>query len=102
MRSPRRSPPWGRSGPRAHRRGAELALEGNDFTATVARAGRGIDCGAEGALRGELLVFEAQAHHWRGETASSARAADEARTLLSPGSAPWAEAMSHAAVGHQR
>jgi len=83
-------------------RGAELALEGNDFEAALARAERGLRCGAEEAIRGALRGIQSDAFYWRGETASSATAADEARMLLPDHTAQWADAMSHAAVAYQR
>src|SRR5213075_228145 len=50
-------------------RATEQALEGNDLEGALARAERGIACGAEGAELGTLRSFQAEARNWRGENA---------------------------------
>src|SRR6185503_7695764 len=75
-------------------RAAQQALEGNDFAAAIARADRGIGCGAAGSVLGELLLVKAEAHAWRHENTESTRFAREAMELLPRGSAAW-----YAAVG---
>ncbi len=80
-------------------RGAEQALNGNDFAAAVERAGRGL------AMQGapaELHMIKAEAHRWRGESAEAERAALEAMRQLPRGSAPWCAAAGEAALSSGR
>ncbi len=65
-----------------YRRAAAQALEGNDLEACLARADRGIACGAEGEVLGRLLLRKAEAHRWRGENQNAKECAQEALTLL--------------------
>ena len=65
----------GGAGPRGDagtERAAEQALEGNDLDAAVARAERGIACGASGELRGRFRSLQAEARLWPA-TARAAR-----------------------------
>lgn len=65
-----------------YRRAAAQALEGNDLEACLARADRGIACGAEGEVLGRLLLRKAEAHRWRGENQKAKECAQEAVKLL--------------------
>jgi len=65
-----------------YRRAAAQALEGNDLEACLARADRGIACGAEGEVLGRLLLRKAEAHRWRGENQKGKECAQAAVKLL--------------------
>lgn len=71
------------------RKAAAQALEGNDLGACLARADRGIECGAEGEVLGRLLLRKAEAHRWRGENKSAKEAALAALRLLRRGGSRW-------------
>lgn len=64
------------------RRAAAQALEGSDLEAVIHYAEQGIACGAEGEVRGRLLLRKAEARRWRGEYAEAERHAREAMALL--------------------
>jgi hypothetical protein len=90
---------WERAGdPRAAVRfylaAAEQALRGNDLTAALDRAERGVTCGAEGEVLGGLHLVRAEAYRWQGDFVAAARAGSAAVTHLTAGSARW-----HLAVG---
>jgi tetratricopeptide (TPR) repeat protein len=70
----------------AYKRACEQALEGNDLPQALARARRGIACGATGEARGALLWMSAEASFWKGDFAEAARTATEAVELFRPGS----------------
>jgi hypothetical protein len=72
-----------------YRRAAEQALEGNDLVASIARAKRGIACGAEGEHKAALHRVQAEAHRWRGENAEAQACAAEAMRTFPCGSADW-------------
>ncbi|HEY8041516.1 MAG TPA: protein kinase [Polyangiaceae bacterium] len=78
---------------RGYERAAEQALEGNDFEACVARAERGVACGAHGEELGRLRLLQAEAHRWRGDLRASRGGAVEAFGLLRPEKASWYEAV---------
>lgn len=65
-----------------YRRAAAQALEGNDLEACLARADRGIACGAEGEVLGRLLLRKSEAHRWRGENQKAKDCAQDALKLL--------------------
>jgi tetratricopeptide (TPR) repeat protein len=71
------------------RRAAEQALEGGDFAAALARARRGIGCGALGEVLGALNLLCAEAYRWRGELGDAEEEARAAAQLLPRGSAGW-------------
>ncbi len=73
-------------------RAAVQALEGNDLTTVIARAKRGIACGAQGADRGALRVLQAEAHRWRGELAEAEACGLEALESIPRGTALWFDA----------
>ncbi len=72
-----------------YRRAAAQALEGNDLAACLARADRGIQCGAEGEVLGRLLLRKAEAHRWRGENMQAKECAHAALALLPRGGSRW-------------
>jgi tetratricopeptide (TPR) repeat protein len=72
-----------------YRRAAEQALAAGDFAAVVARAERGVACGAQGELLGALRQAEAEAHKWMGEHARARDEGREAMGLATPGGARW-------------
>ncbi len=78
-----------------YERAAGQSLEGNDFTAALARVGRAVALGASGARLGGLRLIEAAAEYWRGETVRAEAAGQEALGLLPPGSPAWYQAVSH-------
>jgi tetratricopeptide (TPR) repeat protein len=86
-----------------YRRAAEQALGGTDLAAAIARADRGIACGADGILLGSLRAIQAEAHKWRGEFRHAENAGREAMRVLPPRTAPWYAALSEvvAAVDRQ-
>ncbi len=76
---------------------AEQALEGNDLAGVLVRTERGIDCGAQGVVLGELYLLKAEASGWAGHT-SHRELAEKALELLPPGTAAWARAAAELAV----
>jgi hypothetical protein len=72
-----------------YRRAAEQALGGNDFAAVMARAERGVRCGAAGEEKGALRLLEAEAQRWEGRYREAEQAGTEALELLRRASAPW-------------
>jgi tetratricopeptide (TPR) repeat protein len=92
---PRRAVAW-------YRRGAEQALGGNDLEAAIARAERGLRCGADGEEHGALLLTLAEARRWRGENVEAEQACLSALPLLAPGSAPWLNAAAELALASGR
>jgi hypothetical protein len=85
---------------------AAQALEAHDFEGTIARAERGIACGATGELRGQLRAHAAEAEQWRGDLARAVAPGEEALALLPAGSPSWYDAIGvmarvYAAVGRK-
>lgn len=72
-----------------YRRAAAQALEGNDLEACLARADRGIACGADGEVLGRLLLRKSEAHRWRGENQKGKDAAQAALRLLPRSGRRW-------------
>jgi len=81
-----------------YRRAAADALRGNDLSAALAHAERGIACNAGWEDLGALHLVKAEVHLWRGELARAEADADEAISRLDPGSSDWFRAITHAAV----
>ncbi|XXX73112.1 protein kinase [Sorangium sp. So ce134] len=73
----------------AYLRAAEEALRGNDLATALARAERGIGCGAAGDTAGRLRGVQAEAHVWRGDLASAVERGSEAMRRIERGSAAW-------------
>jgi tetratricopeptide (TPR) repeat protein len=72
-----------------YHRAAELALEGNDLAAAIARTTRAEAIGASGEVLGHLLLIRAEAHGWRGDQADAERWALDAMAALPAGGASW-------------
>ena len=70
-------------------RGAADALVANDFVATIARAERGVACGAEGEALGALRLSQADAERWGGSVPNARRWAIEARRHFSGYGVEW-------------
>lgn len=86
-----------------YRRAAEHALEGNDFGAAVARAERGIACGADGEEFGALHLVLAEARKWRGDLEEATQHLKEAVERLDFGSTIWFRAVGEGiAIAGQR
>lgn len=83
---------------RWYMRAAVQALEGDDLDGAMARAERGVACGAEGMALGELRSLQADAHRWRGEFAEMRARVEVAAENLETGSARWCKAMGNLAV----
>lgn len=81
---------------RAYRRAAEHALGGDDLDAAIARAERGIVCGASAEELGALRMIQAEAHNWRGELSLSEQRGIQAAELLQPGTIEWFRAFQQA------
>jgi tetratricopeptide (TPR) repeat protein len=77
---------------------AAHALQGDDLAAAIARAERGLDCGALGEDAGELQLTAAEAHNWRGEYEAGARNATLAMSNLPRGGDAWCVAAGVAAA----
>ncbi|WP_437283664.1 AAA family ATPase [Sorangium sp. So ce375] len=77
----------------AYLRAAEGALRGGDLDAAIARADRGIGCGAAGDTAGRLRGVQAEAHVWRGDLALSVERGSEALRLVERGSTAWFSAI---------
>ncbi|EYF03898.1 Serine/threonine protein kinase [Chondromyces apiculatus DSM 436] len=91
----------GRAG-RWYRRAAEEALQGNDLTAALQRAERGVACGASGGELGALRLVEVEAHLWRGELTRAETRAGEVARLLRPGTSGWYRALREASLAAQQ
>jgi tetratricopeptide (TPR) repeat protein len=85
-----------------YRRAAEQALEGNDLTAAVAHAQRGLECDLASDKLGLLRLIQAEAHRWRGAFDQAERCGAEAMQLLERGTEPWLMALSEVAAGGGR
>jgi tetratricopeptide (TPR) repeat protein len=83
---------------RWYRKGAAQALEGNDLAAAIARAEKGVACGADGEALGELRLLQAQAHFWRGDYATAAERATEGAQQAAAGTPLWFQAVAEAAA----
>jgi tetratricopeptide (TPR) repeat protein len=75
-------------------RAAEQALEGNDLRGVLARAERGLACGATGEAAAALRIVSAEAHRWLGALAEA-----EAAALAAANDAPRASATWFRAIG---
>ncbi len=78
------------------RRAAAQALEGSDLEAVIHYSERGIACGADGEVRGRLLLRKAEAQRWRGRYAEAERHAREAMALLPRTSTRFDRALAEA------
>ncbi|WP_437284520.1 protein kinase domain-containing protein [Sorangium sp. So ce406] len=82
----------------AYLRAAEEALRGGDLAAALARAERGIGCGAAGDAAGRLRLVQAEAHVWRGELSLAVERGMEASERLAVGSAAWFSAIAQVVI----
>jgi tetratricopeptide (TPR) repeat protein len=85
-----------------YRRAAEQALEGNDFSALIARAERGIACGADGEMLGALYTLQAEAYFWRGEAEQVDRCGSLALSALPRGSTLYNRALARLVISSGR
>ncbi len=85
-----------------YRKAAEHALEGNDFEATVARAERGVACGAQGEALGALRLLQAEAHRWRGDFQAAHGCAEGALASLARGTGRFFTAAAEVVVASAR
>jgi tetratricopeptide (TPR) repeat protein len=85
-----------------YRRAAEHALGGNDFNALIARAERGIACGAQGQVLGALRTLQVEGYFWRGEPEEVDRCGADALANLAPGSAPYHRAVARLIIASGR
>lgn len=72
-----------------YRMAAEAALEGNDLEGAMARAARGVACGASGKELARLRIVQGEVHAVRGDNTEAERHGSEVLTLVPRGSAPW-------------
>jgi eukaryotic-like serine/threonine-protein kinase len=77
-----------------YQRGAEQALEGNDFKGAIRRAEAAIEAGAAGEVRGALHQIRGEAHVWLGEPAEAERHLEQAVALLPQGTIAWYRAVA--------
>ncbi len=73
-------------------RAAAQALSGSDLARAIALAERGIACGAADDDLGTLLVIQAEAHRWRGNSVEAVRCASQAIQVLVRGTDGWCTA----------
>jgi eukaryotic-like serine/threonine-protein kinase len=85
-----------------YRRAAEQALEGNDLAAAVARAERGVSCGASGEALGVLRWIQQEAEIWRGDNAAGLRLGLLAMESLPRGGASFYRAAGQCAAAAGR
>ncbi|AUX34505.1 MULTISPECIES: serine/threonine-protein kinase [Sorangium] len=86
----------------AYLRAAEEALRGGDLDAAIARADRGIGCGATGETAGRFRQIQAEAHVWRGDLALAAERGSEAGGLVERGSAAWFSAITQVVLASSK
>ncbi|MEQ8274137.1 MAG: protein kinase [Deltaproteobacteria bacterium] len=70
-------------------RATEHALEGNDLDAVLARAQRGVECGAQDEDLGRLHLLAATAHYWRGASRETIASAIDATQHVGRGTVEW-------------
>ncbi|WP_437572891.1 protein kinase domain-containing protein [Sorangium sp. So ce542] len=82
----------------AYLRAAEEALRGGDLVAAIARADRGIGCGAAGDTAGRLRRVQAEAHVWRGDLFLAVERGTEAIERIERGSTVWFSAITQVVI----
>ncbi|XXX82773.1 protein kinase [Sorangium sp. So ce134] len=82
----------------AYLRAAEEALRGSDLATALARAERGIGCGAAGDTAGRLRRVQAEAHVWRGDLDLAVARALEASQQIERGTTAWFSAISQVVI----
>ncbi|MEI8254075.1 MAG: protein kinase [Deltaproteobacteria bacterium] len=78
------------------------ALEGNDLESVLRWGDAAVEMGASGGLLGEVRLFQAEAHRWRGDNAMAGERSREALGLLSEGTAGWFRAVGEIATAAGR
>ncbi|WP_437979409.1 protein kinase [Sorangium sp. So ce295] len=78
----------------AYLRAAEAALRGGDLVAAIARADRGVGCGAAGDTVGRLRRVQAEAHVWRGDLLLAVERGTEAIERTERGTTAWFSAVT--------
>jgi tetratricopeptide (TPR) repeat protein len=81
-----------------YRNAAEQALEGNDLAGAIARAERGVACGASGPALGALRLVQAEACGWSADFPRALKHAQEALALLPSGEGSWLRAAAHIVI----
>ncbi len=79
---------------RWYQRSAEQALEADALMLAIERSKLGIACGASGANLGQILLIEAEANAWLGESAIAEDLGWRATELLEAGSSEWFRALT--------
>ncbi|WP_437720727.1 protein kinase domain-containing protein [Sorangium sp. So ce861] len=82
----------------AYLRAAEEALRGGDLVAAIARADRGVGCGAAGDTAGRLRRVQAEAHVWRGDLFLAVERGTEAIERIERGTTAWFSAITQVAL----
>jgi len=85
-----------------YRYASEQALDAGDPQAVIDRAQRGLACGATGEERATLLLLQAYACDWTGDTIGAESAAIDAMDASGEGSATWLRAAGEVAVAAAR
>ncbi|WP_437596228.1 protein kinase [Sorangium sp. So ce590] len=83
-------------------RAAEEALRGNDLAMALARADRGIGCGAAGDTAGRLRRVQAEAHVWRGDAALAVERGTEAIERIERGTTAWFSILSQVVIASSK
>ncbi|WP_197041126.1 serine/threonine-protein kinase [Chondromyces apiculatus] len=81
-----------------YRNAAERALTSNDFAAAIQHAESAVRCGAEGQVRGALMLLQAEALGWLGDFVEAAQRSAGAMDALPRGSALWCVAAGELAT----
>ncbi|WP_437720726.1 protein kinase domain-containing protein [Sorangium sp. So ce861] len=82
----------------AYLRAAEESLRGSDLATAIARAERGIGCGAAGDTAGRLRGVQAEAHLWRGDVGLALERGLEACQRIERGTTAWFSAISQMVI----
>ncbi len=77
---------------------AQQALHGEDLDAAIARADRGLACGATGEDEVALLSVRGEATTWKGEIPLADAITDEVLAKASPGTSRWYWALTGRAI----
>jgi len=77
-------------------RAAKVALDANDFGGAYERAQLGIQCGAEGALLGELLLMQSESKLFQGDLEASSEHASGVIEHCEAATAEWFRAVGYA------
>jgi tetratricopeptide (TPR) repeat protein len=85
-----------------YRYAGEQALDAGDPRAVIDRATRGLACGATGEERATLLLLQAYAFDWLGDTLGAEGAAIDAMDASAEGSTVWLRAAGEVAVAAAR